>query len=310
MPRWPGYKSLSQAGVFEMASNHLGHAFVGDIQGCADEFEALVGKLEDELGQDFHLHCVGDMVNRGPDNLRVLEQIRTRMESGRAEYVLGNHEIGLIARYLGIRELSAGDTLIDVLESQEAGDWIQWLRDRPVCEAGELAGQRYVMVHASVHPDWGFEDCRLRARRVEEHLAEGDLENCRDFLLQAAEAEGARNDLGRMVSCRSVDADGNWSSAEPREPGHEPWYRVWGRVRHDYGVIYGHWAQQGLLVEPGLRGLDTGCVHHAPDRPGALTAWIPGLHSDSGIFDVPDEGFLSEPAHREHGRLRASASRP
>ena len=288
----------------EMARDHLGHAFVGDVQGCADEFKALVGRLEDELGRDFHLHCVGDLVNRGPDNVAVLEQIRNRMESGRAEYVLGNHEMGLIARYLGIREPSAGDTVSDLLESQEAGDWVQWLRDRPLAEAGELAGQRYVMVHASVHPDWDFDECQRRARRAEAKLAEGDLEQCRAFLLEEGEPGDARDDLGRLVSCRGVDADGHWSRTEPREPGREPWYRAWERSRHDYGVVYGHWAQQGLVVEAGLRGLDTGCVHHGPDRPGALTAWIPGSGSD--LFGVPDDGFLSERAHREHGRLRSS----
>ena len=162
-----------------MAIDHLGHAFVGDVQGCADEFKALVRKLEDELGRDFQLHCVGDMINRGPDNLAVLEQIRNRVESGQAEYVLGNHEIGLIARYLGIRESSPSDTLSDLLESKEAGDWVQWLRDRPLAEAGEIAGQRYVMVHAGVHPDWDFEECQGRARRAEAHLAEGDLEQFR-----------------------------------------------------------------------------------------------------------------------------------
>ncbi|MEE3328670.1 MAG: metallophosphoesterase [Myxococcota bacterium] len=289
--------------------SHLGHAFVGDVQGCADEFEALVGNLEGELGRDFHLHCVGDMINRGPDNLRVLEQIRSRVESGRAEYVLGNHEIGLIARYLGLRDSSQGDTVADVLESQEAADWVQWLRDRSLCEAGELAGERYVMVHASVHPEWSFEDCSVRARRVEERLSAGDLESCRGFLAQTPEAGDARDDLGRLVSCRSVDENGNWSSAEPTASRSEPWYRAWGREEHDYGVVYGHWAQQGLVVEPFLRGLDTGCVHHAPNRVGSLTAWVPTTQPVSGLFALPDEGFVSESAHREHGRLRSASSR-
>ena len=59
-----------------MGSSNRRHAFVGDVQGCADEFDALLGRLESTLGTDFHLHCVGDMINRGPDNLRVLERLR------------------------------------------------------------------------------------------------------------------------------------------------------------------------------------------------------------------------------------------
>ncbi|MCH2186410.1 hypothetical protein MK280_11120, partial [Myxococcota bacterium] len=83
---------------------------------------------------------------------------------------------------------------------------------------------------------------------------------------------------------------------------------VWGRQAHDYGVVYGHWALQGLMVAPGLRGLDTGCVHNAPGRPGSLTAWVPRADSTSGLFDVPDEAFISEPAHQDHGRLRSSST--
>ena len=283
------------------------HAFVGDVQGCADEFDALIGRLEGKLGSDFQLHCVGDMINRGPNNLRVLERIRSRIESGLAEYVLGNHEVGLIARFLGVRSSSRGDTVADVLESREAEEWVQWLRGRSVCAAGEITGQRYIMVHASVHPDWRFEDCKQHARRVEQRLIQGDLESCRGFLVEEPEKGSERDDLGRLVSCRSLDAASEWSSAEPEVGSSEPWHEVWGRQMHDYGVVYGHWALQGLVVEPGLRGLDTGCVHNAPGRPGSLTAWVPQLNSTSGLFDVPDEAFISEPAHQEHGRIRPTS---
>jgi bis(5'-nucleosyl)-tetraphosphatase (symmetrical) len=34
-------------------------------------------------------------------------------------------------------------------------------------------------------------------------------------------------------------------------------------------VVFGHWARQGLVLRPGLRGLDSGCVWG-----GALSAWI------------------------------------
>ena len=34
-------------------------------------------------------------------------------------------------------------------------------------------------------------------------------------------------------------------------------------------LVFGHWAQRGLVAERGVRGLDTGCVWG-----GRLTAWI------------------------------------
>ena len=56
---------------------------------------------------------------------------------------------------------------------------------------------------------------------------------------------------------------------------------------------------QGLHVAPGLRGLDTGCVHHGRGRAGVLTAWIPDLRRERP-FDLPDENFWSVPARRAY----------
>jgi len=292
-----------------MGSDEPRHAFVGDVQGCADELDELLGRLEDELGTDYRLHCVGDLVNRGPYNLRALERMRELVESDRAAYVLGNHEINLISVFLGLRDPSARDTLGDVLESREALDWVEWLRRRPLCEAGDLEGQRYVMVHASVHPDWDVEECQRRAKRASTRLSDPDIERCREFLREDPEPGTGRDDLARLVSCRSVTASG-WSSEEP-EPGiSQPWHQAWRERNHDYGVVYGHWARQGLNVEPGLRGLDTGCVHHRRDLPGQLTAWLPAVDADPSVrgpFGLPDRGFVQIPARHEYGRVREPA---
>lgn len=288
-----------------MEADHCGHAFVGDVQGCADEFDELLGHLADTLGEDYRLHCVGDLVNRGPDNLRVLERVRGLLESGRAEYVLGNHEIGLIRTYMELRSLSERDTVGDVLESSEAADWVNWLRQRPIIEANQIAGERYVMVHASVHPDWSFEQCRLRGEMVSAHLAGPDLEKCREFLALSAADNGERDDLGRLVSCRSVASGQEWSSGYPEPGNSRPWHAAWRERGHDYGVVYGHWAIQGLHVAPGLRGLDTGCVHHRQGSEGRLTAWLPTQSmSDrkASLFGLPDDRFLQVVAHKAHGR--------
>ena len=85
----------------------------------------------------------------------------------------------------------------------------------------------------------------------------------------------SRDDLlGRLTRARSVSPSGGWSAEEPT--GRErAWHEAWSEQGHDYGIVYGHWAMQGLHVAKGLRGLDTGCVHHGRGRAGALTGWIP-----------------------------------
>lgn len=285
------------------------HAFIGDVQGCADEFDELLDQLTNKLGADFKLHSVGDLVNRGPDNLRVLEQMRTRVEAGRAEYVLGNHEISLIAQYLEIRGPSSRDTLKDVLGSHEAQEWVEWLRRRPLCELGEINRQRYVVVHASVDPEWTFEDIADRAGHVEARLGNPEMDRCRELLIQNPIPGDVRDDFGRMVSCRSVQG-GEWSSSGPEEWGGEAWHEAWRRRDHSYGVVYGHWAVQGLQVHPGSRGLDTGCVHNGPNRAGRLTAWLVGgdlTESRVRLFDLPDDDFISVKAR--HHYASASGSR-
>ncbi|HEX5635437.1 MAG TPA: hypothetical protein VFX50_19475, partial [Gemmatimonadales bacterium] len=78
---------------------------------------------------------------------------------------------------------------------------------------------------------------------------------------------------------------------------------AWARAGHDYGVVYGHWALQGLHVAPRLRGLDTGCVHHGRDRDGFLTAWLPDPRARDP-FEVPDERFWHVRAHRPYYHRR------
>ena len=46
--------------------------FVGDVQGCANELETLISRAEDKFGDSFSLWVAGDLVNRGPENLRPL----------------------------------------------------------------------------------------------------------------------------------------------------------------------------------------------------------------------------------------------
>jgi hypothetical protein len=46
-----------------------------------------------------------------------------------------------------------------------------------------------------------------------------------------------------------------------------PWYEC---AKPGKTVVFGHWAQRGLIDLPGFKGLDTGCVYG-----GKLTGWCP-----------------------------------
>jgi len=291
--------------------------FVGDVQGCSAELESLLARAEARFGSEFELWSVGDLVNRGPDSRGVLERVRTLHEAGRARVVLGNHELSLIACHLGLREPHRRDTIGSLLAAPDAAEWVRWLRSLPLVETGSLAGRRFAMVHAAVHPDWSLDTLLERAREVELRLAAADDAEALAFLRETRLGQpkpgvepgtigfGCADWLDRMTCCRSVGPHDEWSSqppgldesAKPRR-ARVAWHLRWSKRKHDYGVVYGHWAQQGLHVAKGLRGLDTGCVHQTAESPGWLTAWLPDL-GESG-FVRRDERFWRERAKRAY----------
>ena len=275
--------------------------FVGDVQGCADELETLVGRAEATFGDAFELWVVGDVVNRGPANLRALQRVRELVAAGRGHYVLGNHELNLLRVAAGAAELGPLDTISDVLEAPDADEWIEWLRRRPLAIVGELGSRSFVLVHASVHPEWGIDEILDHAARAGRRLGGGSWRDAQAFLSGNPAEDASLDALLRFTCCRSAAAGGAWTSQVPEAapPGYRPWHELWSERRHDYGVVYGHWALQGLHVARGLRGLDTGCVHHGRGRDGFLTAWVPDP-SEAEPFAERDAAFWRIPARRAY----------
>ncbi|MDH4016034.1 MAG: Smr/MutS family protein [Actinomycetota bacterium] len=294
--------------------------FVGDIQGCAIELDEMLGRIEHAFGADFRLFVAGDAINRGDHNLQVLERIRNRIERGLGEMVLGNHELHMLRVALELQEPDENHTFHDVLDSQERDEWIAWLLRRPLATHGWVHGQRWVMVHASVHPDWTWAQAIRESRRVEHHLGSGDEALVRDLLAlhpQEMPRRGSRRDvLGRITCARSVKgARCRWSSRAPWEEGGVAWHEAWLERGHTYGVVYGHWATQGLRVVPGLRGLDSGCIHHGRRGVGHLSAWVPQAETHEGhlAFDAPDDDIWQVRARYRRvrsPRIKSAASAP
>jgi bis(5'-nucleosyl)-tetraphosphatase (symmetrical) len=71
---------------------------IGDIQGCFPAFKRLLKKVAFDPGKDC-LWSVGDLVNRGSDNLSTLRWFYQHRDSVVA--VLGNHDLHLIAAHRG-----------------------------------------------------------------------------------------------------------------------------------------------------------------------------------------------------------------
>ena len=242
---------------------------IGDIQGCAAAFDALLQKLQFRASRD-RLWLVGDLVNRGPDSLGVLRSV---MALGRSvTCVLGNHDLHLLAVAAGHREPSRGDTFADVLAAPDADDIVDWLRHRPLLHHDAKA--RRVLVHAGIPPLWSVSQARAAAREIEDLLRGRRWRQSLRTMYgnepaqwhpNLAREERRRFTINALTRMRYCDARGSLDLTESGRPGSQraglvPWFEIAGRRAAGTHIVFGHWAALGLLRRTDVTALDTGCV--------------------------------------------------
>ena len=247
---------------------------IGDIQGCYSAFRRLIDKLGFDPGRD-RLWLVGDLVNRGPQSLAVLQTLATFGSA--AVCLLGNHDLHLLAVAHGVREPRPGDTLGDILNAPDAAAWTEWLRAQPLAHAE--AG--WLCVHAGVVPQWSAVQTLALAAEVQTVLRGPELGAFlpmmygneplawRDDLTGPARWRFIINALTRLRFC-SDDGVLDFKTKEGADAapaGFKPWFDVPTRRTAGVPIAFGHWSTLGLVNRPELLAIDTGCVWG-----GALTA--------------------------------------
>ena len=261
---------------------------VGDIQGCAPSLKALVKKIPKKSNMIF----LGDLVNRGPDSLGTLRQLKSLQESGRAECILGNHDLHLLAIDAGLRNTKGLDTVDTILKAPDRKELIHWIRNRPMA----LSNGKVLTVHAGVLPQWDLQqtiECAqevekaLRSKFYKDFLANmyGNTPNKWSNSLKGYERlRLITNALTRMRFC-TPSGQMEFESKEGLEngaKGYIPWFNVPKRKTADTLVYFGHWSTLGLLRRSNVIGLDTGCVWG-----GKLTALeIANSNKDSKDLEI------------------------
>ena len=77
--------------------------FIGDVHGCADKLLGLLRTLGygDDNGAFRHPDrtaiFVGDLIDRGPQQVEVLSIVRSMVEAGSAQVLMGNHEFNAVS---------------------------------------------------------------------------------------------------------------------------------------------------------------------------------------------------------------------
>ena len=239
---------------------------VGDVQGCAPSLKALLKKVPKESKMIF----LGDLVNRGPDSLGTLRQLKTLQEAGRAECILGNHDLHLLAIDAGIRKTKGLDTVANILKAPDRRELINWLRKRPLA----LSNGNVLTVHAGVLPQWDLQQTIECAQEVEKALRSksykdflgnmyGNMPNKWSNSLKGYERlRVITNALTRLRFCTPSGLM-EFASAQGLEDGptgYIPWFKAPKRKTQDTVIYFGHWSTLGLLRDHNVVGLDTGCV--------------------------------------------------
>jgi len=240
---------------------------VGDLQGCCKPLERLLQTIDFSPSRD-QLYVLGDLVNRGPDSLGVLQRLRSL--EGAATCLLGNHDLHLLAVAHGVRKPHRSDTLDPILNAADREDWLDWVRQQNLA----VHAHGWLMVHAGVVPQWDAAQTVALAGEVEAMLRSPDVGA---FLTTMYGNEPARWDerlqgvdrwrcvINSLTRLRFCAADGTMEFATKEgaggaPEGYLPWFEVPGRRTQGTPVAFGHWSTLGLINRDDLLALDTGCI--------------------------------------------------
>jgi bis(5'-nucleosyl)-tetraphosphatase (symmetrical) len=190
--------------------------------------------------------------------LGVLRRLRDLDAGG----VLGNHDLHLLRRAAGTEAARERDSFDEILRADDRDELLTWLAARPLIRAWD----DILLVHAALSPAW--EDPVISLADIDPLHSNAD------------------SDFATRVRYCAADASRPPADWPPPEAPFVPWYELWlARGETGRTVVYGHWAQAGLVLREGLRGLDTGCVWG-----NSLSAWIA---EEDRIVQVPAERVWS-----------------
>jgi bis(5'-nucleosyl)-tetraphosphatase (symmetrical) len=242
---------------------------IGDVQGCDDQLGALLAAVKFSADRD-RVWLVGDLVNRGPDSLKVLRRVHALGDS--ASVVLGNHDLHLLAVSLGKARIRDGDTLAQVLEAPDRDQLLDWLTTRPLIH--EEPAMNICMVHAGFAPQWDVETARSCAREFERALQRNPAKLFET--LYGDEPDRWQPDLqgtdrlrfiaNCLTRLRYVDADGRLmlrAKGSPKKAQAKsliPWFEAQGARWFGPRIVFGHWSTLGYFRNEHVTALDTGCV--------------------------------------------------
>jgi bis(5'-nucleosyl)-tetraphosphatase (symmetrical) len=249
----------------------MAHYAIGDIQGCFEPLQRLLGLIRFNPEQD-QLWLVGDVVNRGPQSLEVLRFLQT-LHPAALRVVLGNHDLHFLAVAFGLIPLGKHDTFQPVLQAPDRESLCDWLRQQPLLHYDKKLN--YIMTHAGILPAWTLAEAIKYAEEVQAalrspayrdalfHLYGNTPTHWNEQLTGWDRLRFINNSFTRMRFCTpdgGLDLEFKGKPGE-QEKGQIPWFHIHPRNTAPIQLVFGHWAALGGVThEPDIHALDTGCA--------------------------------------------------
>lgn len=243
---------------------------VGDLQGCFDELQLLLQKVQFNIQYD-ELWLVGDLVARGDQSLECLRFVKGLGNA--AKTVLGNHDLHLIATALGLKPVKKKDRVEAIFAADDFNELIEWLRHQPLLR--QHPKYHFLLCHAGISPDWNLSCAKKCAAEVEAVLQYGDYRTLIKEMYgeqpdhwdeQLTGIDRLRYIINVFTRMRFCYADHRLDFAckttlASAPDGIFPWYELDNPLYQQQPILFGHWASLvGETIPKGIYALDSGCV--------------------------------------------------
>lgn len=239
---------------------------IGDVQGCFEPMCELIAALPLDSATD-RLWFVGDLVNRGPQNLETLDYVKNL--GSQASIVLGNHDLHLLAIVFGGKSPQNSDTFQDVLNSPRCEELAHWLRAQPLIHEYK----KWVLVHAGIPHIWTVNEAFAYAHEVERTIRGAKYVRFFESMYgkYPDSWDNSLTDMDRLriitnylTRMRFIDPNGRMEFAhkttlDTAPDGFRGWFEY--ECERMETIVFGHWAAlDGQVAADGVIATDTGCV--------------------------------------------------
>jgi bis(5'-nucleosyl)-tetraphosphatase (symmetrical) len=243
---------------------------VGDIQGCFEEFKEGLDLIKFKSSKDF-LWITGDLINRGPESLKVLEYVFKIKNS--VHIVLGNHDLHYLNCFFNKKNLSDEDTFQSQMFNKKSLKMAKFLLQQPFVFSKKVLTKKRViqvaMVHAGIPRNMSLKRaetlsklCGLELINDPKKNLKKIFENKRNF----TSIESFSSLINFFTRVRVVNKNGlpNFSFKGRKKnipPDLITWFKKENKIMNDIDLlVFGHWAAlEGKTDVSNIIALDTGC---------------------------------------------------